>query len=352
MKLLLANAPIGLLSELVRRGHELLIANAVPYDDPTGEISNCAFMTLRGRKKVDLGAIQTMRAAIRDFQPDIVHAFLPASLSQAILGSVGLSRRPRIVSFRGITRIPSVFDPSEWISYHSPAVHAHACESIAVKDAMVAGGVRESKCHVVYNCVAPCNSASDDLADRDQIRDRYEIPRDAFVVGTVAGIRPVKGIDLLLLAAMDCAEMPNVYFLVVGEVHDPVVAKLSLDPRLSERLRMTGHVIGAPQLLKGIDLFIMPSRKEGLCRALLEAMEHGVCPAVSDAGGMKEMVRDKIDGIVFPRENAQAIVDVIRSLQQERQAMVRYGQSAQRRVREVCYPAVFADRIEAIYQSL
>lgn len=352
MKLLLANAPVGLMRELVQRGHELLIANGSPYSEEFREFSSSSLVLLKGKKKVNLRAIRAMRTAIREFQPDIVHAFMPASLSQAILGSAGLRNRPKIVSFRGITRVPSRWDPSEWISYHSSAVNAHACESIAVMEAMVEGGVPESKCHVVYNCVTPWPPSNDDAARRAEIRDRYEIPHDAFVVGTVAGMRPVKGIDLLLLAAMDCVTTPNVYFLIVGEIQDPVVARLSEDSRLKERLRMVGYVDHAPKLVNAMDLFIMPSRKEGLCRALLEAMEQGVCPAVSDAGGMKEMVRDRVDGIVFPKENSQAIVDVIHQFHGDREALQRYGQSAQQRVRQMCYPSVFADRMEAIYRSI
>jgi len=122
--------------------------------------------------------------------------------------------------------------------------------------------------------------------------------------------------------------------------------------RLQARLKMPGHIHDAQRLMRVFDLFVMPSRREGLCRALLEAMDQAICPIVSDAGGMKEMVRHGKDGIVFPTENVAALRDAITQLHGDRETLAKFGSSAQTRVREICSPHQFAGRLEAMYKRL
>lgn len=349
MKLLLLDPPLGLARELRRREHRLVVTSN--WRSPgLQELSGPAFdyVRLKGRKKLSPVAIQQLRKIIRDFQPELLHAFMPNSLAQALFACWGLKKKPVVVSFRGITRKPTSWDPADWITYLSPRVTFHACESNAVMQAMLEGGIQQQKCCVVYNCTESIYAAG----GAAEIRQRYGIPTDAFVVGTVACIRPVKGIDYLVKAAAACASLANAHFLLVGECKDKLVEQLVLDPRLRNRLTMTGHLDNAQQVMQAFDLFVMPSRREGLCRALLEAMDQGICPIVSDAGGMKEMVRHGLEGEVVTSGNVEALQDAIVRLHDNPGLRITYGAAARLRVREICSPASFTDRLEALYQKL
>ncbi len=353
MRVLVINAPAPLARELQQRaiadGQMTLMiagpANPLPYpDDPSSE----QFVNFSSRRKVDFAAIGKLRQIIREFKPDLVHSFLPRSLSQTVLATIGMRRAPKIVSFYGITRVPSWRDPADWITYLSPKVAMHACESNAVKDALMQGGVRENKCEVIYNCVGPVSGS----LTNDTLRAKYEIPENSLVIGTVATMRPVKGIDLLLQALIQCDSLPNWVAFLIGPVQDPKLAALANDPRLRGRLRLLGQTDNAATLMRGMDLFVMPSRKEGLCRALLEAMGQGVCPIVSDAGGMKELVRNGVDGVVFPSENVAALEMAIRKLHAAPELISRYGKSAIERVDAMCGPDIVGDRLVKMYQRL
>ena len=179
-----------------------------------------------------------------------------------------------------------------------------------------------------------------------------ELPENAFVVGTVATVRPVKGIDVLLQALIECSDIGNLFAIIAGPIHDSKAARLSHHPRLQGRIRMLGYTHNASSLMKGMDLFAMPSRKEGLCRALLEAMGQGVCPIVSDAGGMKEVVRNGIDGMVFPTEDSVALASAIRRLHAAPTQITRFGCSANERVQSMCSPRVVGDRVINMYRRL
>ena len=351
MRVLVVNAPRALARDLHQRdnateGITLLLADAsnpLPVGDGLDQ-----FVTFSSRRKVDLAAIGALRKIIREFQPDIIHSFLPRSLSQTVLATIGLRKQPKIVSFYGITRIPSWREPADWITYLSPKVSMHACESNAVKAALVQGGVKESKCEVIYNCVEKTMHT----LTRRELLAKYQIPESAFVVGTVATIRPVKGIDVLLRALIECSDIGNLVAIIAGPLQDSTAAALSNDPRLQGRIRMLGYTDNASSLMKGMDLFVMPSRKEGLCRALLEAMGQGICPIVSDAGGMKEVVRNGVDGIVFPTEDFVALASVIRQLHSTPKQIACFGSSAYERVQSMCAPNVVGDRVIKMYRRL
>ena len=347
MKRLLANAPPGLVRELSARELDLVVVDhPLTLGGFTDVAARHPTLPLWPRSKVDPRAIVEMRRILRSTGVDVIHAFTPQMLSVALLASTGLRSSPAIVSFRGITRPPSAFDLGERISYLSSRVRLHTCESNAVADAMVAGGIPRDRCHTVYNCVSQPAVAEE---ERMAIRDRFGIPRRSFVVGTIATIRPVKGIDLLVRAAIECTDLGDVRWLVFGRRKDRTVARLARHRRLRDVLQMPGHVHGAGGLASAMDLFVMPSRREGLCRALLEAMAQAVCPVVSDAGGMKEVVRHGVDGLVFPSENVPRLVAAIRELHGDRDRARALGESARERVNAMCSTAAMADRVMAAH---
>ena len=66
--------------------------------NPFGNDANPeSFFYFASRRKVDLNSNATLRRKIRELKLDVVHAFLPRSLSQTVLATIGLRNRPRII---------------------------------------------------------------------------------------------------------------------------------------------------------------------------------------------------------------------------------------------------------------
>ena len=100
MRLLLINAPHGFVREMSRRDHDLLIADGeVSHIEAELKHPRCEFLQFRGSKKIDSAAIRLLRQTVHRFKPDLIHAFLPASLAQSVIGCIGLKPRPIIMSF-------------------------------------------------------------------------------------------------------------------------------------------------------------------------------------------------------------------------------------------------------------
>jgi glycosyltransferase involved in cell wall biosynthesis len=162
----------------------------------------------------------------------------------------------------------------------------------------------------------------------------------------------VKGADVLLEAAARCGDIPRFKLVLVGEVRDDRVAQLASRPELAGRVLLAGYRDDAAQLMAAADLFVMPSRAEALSVALLEAMSRGICPVVSDAGGMKEGVRNGVDGLVVPRENPAALAQALQDLAASPDVAARYGANARERVADTFSPLRVAERMAAIYGRL
>jgi glycosyltransferase involved in cell wall biosynthesis len=350
MKLMLVNAKQTLADALTARfGLEPIIVWPRSVNQrnspPPGSARICYYS---GGAKLNLRAVWEIRRLLQHHRPEVVHAFYGRALAHVVLAAMSLAQRPKIVSFRGILSPIGPRDIGDWLSYRHPLVAAHACESDAVRRVLIRSGLRADRCWTTYNTMYHWPTRRPGRTDLAQFR----IPPEAFIVGTMAAMRPVKGIDLLLRAAIRCADLNDVYFLLFGEALDPAIRQLAADPRIRDRVRLVGHRPDASELISGADVFVMPSRSEALCQALLEAMYQGLCPVVSDAGGMPEVVRHQQDGLVVPSENVAALAQALRTLHADRNLVTRMGASAERRIADSFTPEKMAERTFAIYRSV
>ncbi len=99
------------------------------------------------------------------------------------------------------------------------------------------------------------------------------------------------------------------------------------------RIHRIGHRSDAPAVAASCDVFSLPSTKrEGLARAIIEAMAYRVPPVVTDCGGSPELVVDAECGYVVPIENARALADAFEKLYREPELRRRMGEAARERI--------------------
>lgn len=279
---------------------------------------------------------------------DVIHPLCRKALPNVVAASYGLRLRPKIVAFRGIQGTLSRFNPAHRTTFLNPAVEGICCESNAVRQALVASGIQPNKLLTTYNC----SPFGDYECLGKPGLEALGIPRGSFIVGTVANVRRVKGIDVLLEAVQNLDDISDLHLVVIGEIRDQRIAKLAQRDRQRGRIHLVGYQPNAISLVGGMDLFVMPSRSEGLSRALIEAMSQRVCPVASNVGGMPELVRDQIDGLIFPSEDTASLAVAIRRLYVSPDLRERFAKSAQRRIRQDFSPEAMADRFLQLYQRV
>jgi glycosyltransferase involved in cell wall biosynthesis len=160
------------------------------------------------------------------------------------------------------------------------------------------------------------------LAPRTRIRLRagLGIPAEAPVVGFVGRLVGEKGLRELLAAARIVLErIPETRFLLVGGADGEKADRLS-PARLARELRIEDACVFAgvrqdmPQLYAVMDVFALPSHREGFPRAPMEAAAMGVPCVVTDIRGCRQVVAHGRNGLLVPVGDARALADALLSL--------------------------------------
>lgn len=120
---------------------------------------------------------------------------------------------------------------------------------------------------------------------------------------------------------------------IIGEGEErPTLERLIEKYKLGNRITLPGFVPDAAKLLPAADLFILPSRKEGLPFTLLEAGT-AACPVIAtQTGGIPEITNGEQAGLLFPKEDVQALATSIERLLQDTPLRKRMGDALRTRV--------------------
>jgi glycosyltransferase involved in cell wall biosynthesis len=285
------------------------------------------------RKRFDTAATRRLRDELQRRRYDILHVFNNKALQNGLVASRGLNNK--IVAYRGIVGNVSFFDPISWRRFLNPRIDLIICVADAIRDFFLQMRpaflrIPEERLVTIYKGHS-LDWYTDEPADLTEIN----IPKEAFVVGCVANIRPRKGIEYLVDAMADLPEEWQVHLVLVGDMD----AK-SLDRRIAaspavKRIHRTGVRKDAPAVAAACDVFVLPSlRREGLARSLIEAMAYGVAPIVTDCGGSPELVIDGVSGLVVPVRDSHSINKAIRRLFENPELRERLGRAARRRIAE------------------
>jgi glycosyltransferase involved in cell wall biosynthesis len=190
--------------------------------------------------------------------------------------------------------------------------------------------------HVVPNGVDPARFRPAPRTSRSRV--------DAVWLGVM---NPVKRLPVLLAAV---AEVPEVSLRLVGT--GPLradVLRTVDDLRLTERVRVCEFVDDPTELLAGADLFVLPSAAEASPLALLQAMACGLAVIATRVGGVPELVRDGVDGLLVPPDDGAALAEALRTLATDTEARVDMGRRARERVLGSFSLDACVDRLLAVY---
>ncbi len=172
-------------------------------------------------------------------------------------------------------------------------------------------------------------------ADVAALRSRYRI-KGGPVIGAVGRLSPVKGYDIFINAAREIATAyPDSTFLIVGGGPDEARLKTFANERgIGDRMRFVPAVMSAAPVYMLFDVFVFPSRQEGLGLSLMEAMALGVPCVASDTGGIRSLVTPGETGLLFrkgdPHECAACIRTILANPREARARAVRARESIER----------------------
>lgn len=164
-----------------------------------------------------------------------------------------------------------------------------------------------------------------------------------------------KGVYELLPAMKQVVDEAIPTHLVIGGNGEVEGAKdMVQELRLDQHVELAGWVSGdaKARLFQHADAYVLPSHNEGLPMSLLEAMSWGMPVISTEVGGIPELVRNGIDGLLVPAGDSAKLAAAIARLCQDQALREDMGTAARQRVESTFSREAVLPRLEAIYQSL
>lgn len=194
----------------------------------------------------------------------------------------------------------------------------------------------------IGNGVCSAHFDPEQIGDGTHIRYQLGIPPEAFVIGIVARMVQEKGINDFLHAATNAASKnQNLYFLMVGERlhsdHAGDVTKQLTEAAhlLGDRLLTTGIRSDIAELLSAMDVFCLPSWREGMPRTIIEAMMMGKAVIATDIRGSREEVIAGKTGLLVPIKSPEILEKAFLELSSNHQKVIAMGIASRKRALEV-----------------
>jgi len=197
--------------------------------------------------------------------------------------------------------------------------------------------------------------AGPDEARRRAVRKELGIPSDAVVIAKVARLFDLKGHEYVIEAAKRLAgEYPKAIWLFIGggkrrEQLERQIARA----RLLDRFRFTGLVPPEriAELLHASDILVHASLREGLARALPQAMLCGMAVVSFDVDGAREVVRGGDTGFLVRPKDVAGLAEALGVLLRDPELRERMGASGRELCRREFDHEVMVDRIEKVYRQ-
>ena len=282
--------------------------------------------------RFDKDGTSAIRAQLKTKNYDVIHAYNPRALACGLRASKGTDIK--IVAYRGVIGNISFLNPESWITFLHPRVSKIVCVADAIKSYLASlkflwMRIPDSKLMRIYkgHDLSWYQAVPADLA-------QFGVPEGAFVVCSTGRNNPRKGYDVLVEAISRLPADVEAHLVLVGDAIDNEDLQSQVaQSSHPERVHFTGYRNDAPAIAAASDVFVLPStEREGLPRAVIEAMAYAIAPVVTSVGGMPELVEDGMSGLVVPPRDPAALSSAIERLYRDRELVKKLGQAARERI--------------------
>jgi glycosyltransferase involved in cell wall biosynthesis len=289
-------------------------------------------MDLTLKSRFDLSGIRRIRHQLNIKPYNILFCFNNPAASNTLIASRG--KKYKIITYRGVIGNMGLLSPASWTTHLHPRVNRIVCVCNAVRDYIVSMrllwmNLSPERVVTIYkgHDLSWYQRAPADLSE-------FNIPSTAFVVGFAGRNRPRKGIDILINSAKCLPADVPIHFLLLGRLTDDAHLKRLIDQSpFRNNFHLPGFRNDAPAIAGACDTFVLPSlKREGLARAVIEAMAYGTPPIVTNVGGLPEMVEDQKSGIVIPPKDPKAIAYAIMDMYEHSDKKKKMGEQAKLRI--------------------
>ncbi len=205
------------------------------------------------------------------------------------------------------------------------------CVSQAVRDVAARGyHVLAHRLRVIHNGIPLEPFTQIPAGTRDRLRTALGVETQQHALAMVARMHPVKGHrNMLKIFAAVVRRRTDVVLLLVGDGPERAACEALVQQlNLQDKVRFLGSRSDVPDLLAAADMIVIPSESEGLGLAGIEAQAAGRPVVGFDSGGLRDVVKDGVDGLLVEAGNLDAFASAILRLLDNPSVLVGFEQRA------------------------
>ncbi len=279
---------------------------------------------------------------VRDYKPEVIHL---NSSKIGVLGSVvaRLLRVPRIIftahGWPYLENRPLWWRAIAWSGSYLTTILAHQVILVSQND------LRNTNMPLVRNKLTVIHTATSDFTTLTRDEARLALYEEETVraheqhiwLGTIGELNRNKNHQTVIdaIAEFNYTNQVKIFFTVIsdGELRNLLEEQIELKG-LKDYVQLVGHKAEARQYLNAFDIFILPSIKEGLPYALLEAGKCGLPCIASFVGGIPEVITNLESGLLIDPNNHMSIVKALTYYLDNPNARIAYGEALRQHIEE------------------
>jgi len=221
-------------------------------------------------------------------------------------------------------------------------------------------GLDVSKFQTIYDGILADTSFSEDMQKVKEIKINEKwIEKPIVAMIARIDLKQKRQQDFIESVVIVLKKFPKAYFLIVGGTSNPYEEKqkrelenLIKENGLSDKVILTGFLPDLKNLLLNIEIFVLPSLKEGVPAAILEAMVAKKPVIATNIGGIPEVIVDGGTGFLVPPQNPQVLAEKIIYLLKNPQIAKEMGEKGYQRIKSYFTLEKMAREHEKLYDNL
>jgi glycosyltransferase involved in cell wall biosynthesis len=299
------------------------------------------------------GLILRLAYFIRNNNFALVHANDVHSAQYSVLAA-RLARVPSIIHIRNIGL-------EDWLGWKNKLIFKFATKTIAIsketKTSLHNVGISPNKIELIPNAV-DLDKFNEDVSGKP-FREELGVSDTQILIGVVGRIAPHKGQDIFIESITDILNsFSNSKFVIVGEDttrNDNFMnhlQELITQFKLEKKVYFSGFKPDIPQVMKALDILVVPSLNEAFGRVVIEAMAMKTPVIATIVGGIPDIIEDGINGFLISPNNPTTLSEAVVKLLSNNNLHDRISQHGKKTVEKDYSVSTHIKKIQTLYRSV
>lgn len=322
-----------LIDELKKLGHNnfLMHPNDAPIANHTLVDGNCISLPYNKIFSANPLVANLIKKNASKYKIDIIHAHDSHAHTFLFLSyRIFNLACPSVVS----RRVDFPISSSSFKKYTHPKIKRIICVSDKINEIITNSLGSNERVKTVHSGIDL--EKFNDLSAID-LRQKFSIPPTHKIIANVSAIAGHKDYETFVNTAKELLKVrTDVTFLIIGGDggEKEKIANMITTLKLDDHIKMTGYVENAYQLINQLDIFLFPSKMEGLGTSILDAQASNI-PVVSTlAGGIPELIVHTKSGLLSPIGDANDLAKNINLIIKDKDLRQRLTTNAMTNVRK------------------